>query len=149
MKNILIFLLVLLTPTMALAKDERPNVFGIKLGSDIRQAEKSCRRQGGDWFASKLNVFSCRTEKFNASIEADSRDNVVAVAVSFKNVKFYNEQLKKFILKYNDICATQKGANKTLIHECGNNAWVVNFMSYGRNGNYTVYLYSIKEILAK
>jgi hypothetical protein len=149
MKNLFVFLFILLMPVFASARDSRPEVFGLKLGNSVEQTEKVCRKQGGKWFRSELLLFTCNTAKFHANVEADSKGTVIAVFLSYKDVKFYNEQLKKIIFKYGNNCATVSGANKTLIHECKNSAWVVSFMSYGRNGNYKVYLYSLKEMMNK
>lgn len=145
---LILFSLLFVTPVYA-NELKRPDVFGIALGSSVDQAENACRRHKGAWLASHLNLFSCKGKGFYVSVEADGKDVVNNIYVTFRQTKSYNEELNSFILKYNSIRSVKRGANNTVINEFNNNEWVGSFMSFGENGNYTAHLYNIKDMLKK
>ena len=145
----LLALSILLFTNSAIAEPPTPDLLGIHLGGTVQQAERACRKHGGKWFTSQMNLFACKSSGFNATVEANGNSVVFRVFVAFKQVKFYNKELKSFILNYSALRSTETGANNTVINNFVNDKWVTNFESYGNNGNYSAHLYNIKEMLNK
>lgn len=143
-------------PIMVMAQDqdnkknlEQPTLTSFQLGSSETVAEKQCRKIGGKWLESRLNLFSCNANKFRASIETNAHGNVSKILVTFKDVSGFNKELGKFNNFYPRNKISSAGANNTLINEFVTDDWAAIFMSYGENGNYSVTLYSIKDLLNK
>lgn len=149
LKNSIILLSLLLTSPVFANEQKNPNIFGIEIDSHIDYAKKSCKRHKGVWYASKLNLFSCKGRGFNVIVEADGDEIVKSVYVNFRQARFYNEELKSFIKNYNNLRSIKNGANNTVINEFNNTSWFAYFMVYGENKSYVVYLYNTKEMLNK
>lgn len=126
-------------------KTENPEIVDFKLNIPTARAAKICRKHGGSWKGSKLGTFTCNTHIYRAMFEANSRDVIYNMTVIFKNVNIYNEELNRYMRSHEEI--KNVGANSTKIYEFTDQNWVAYFTSYGNNGNYTVRLYNIKELM--
>ena len=120
------------------------------MGDPITKTEKVCKSQKGKWITTKHDVFTCKNANFHATVETNEEGNVVRVYVLLNSVSLYNKELGKHIKSSNNIRSIKTGANNTLINDfLKENEWVLTFMSFGNNGNYSIHLYDLKEMLKK